>query len=367
MKTIALVSIIIGIALLTYPLFSEHETALPYQAPDLPRKDMVDIHFHGACASAVFDCFISEQTREKFFGLKFSAYLKSFGIDQADIDAQNDAEIFRQAHLLVKDSRYLSHAVVLAMDGVYDSTGKLDRQRSAVYFPNEYVGEQVGKYDNLLFGASINPERHQAIEDLTRAKQMGAVLIKWLPCTMLFDPADPKHGDFYRKLVDLNLPLLSHVGNESTIDNSQDELCDPMRLEPALKLGVTVIAAHMASLGEYQGQPAYLRLLQLIQKYPNLYVDNSATLMRNRPVDFLRSIDVSGRVFYGSDYPVLNVDILGFRLQPMDRFDDLLDHNWRSYIHEDLSNPLDKDVALKKAMGLQDREFYLFQKVIGLP
>ncbi len=195
---------------------------------------------------------------------------------------------------------------------------------------------------------------------------MGAVLVKWLPCTMLFDPADEKYIEFYRTLVRLNLPLLTHVGTETSIDNSMPELCDPLRLELPLKLGVTVIAAHMGSLGEYQGQPAYARLESLLGKYSNLYADNSAILLRNRPADFLKRVNFSERVLYGSDYPVLNIKFFGYEMQKISRFDRYFDKNWKIFIHSELSNILDRDVAVKKAMGVPESSFYRYKKLFQL-
>ena len=337
-----------------------------YTRPDQPKKDIVDVHFHAACISEKFGCFISESARKKYFGLKFSAYLNSFGVTEDAVEDQNDAKIFRQAHLLVKDSRYVAKAIVLAMDGIYDDQGQLDKEHTQVYFPNEYVAQQVDLYDNLLFGASINPERKDAIKDLYQVKKMGAKLVKWLPCTMWFDPADKKYTEFYKTLVKLNLPLLSHVGEEKSIDNSRHELCDPLKLELPLKLGVTVIAGHMGSKGEYQGQIAYERLAPLLEKYPNLYADDSATLTRNRPTDFLKRVNFGDRVLYGSDFPVLNVNILGYELQKYSRFDQYLSEDWKIYIHGELSNILDRDVAMKKALGVPESRFYLYKELFDI-
>ena len=347
--------------------FIEASKSSTYVRPDQPKKDILDVHFHGACISEKYGCFISEDTKRKYFGIKFSAYLNSFGASKEDIKNRNDAAIFSKAHMLVKDSRYISRAIVLAMDGIYDSQGELDKARTQVYFPNEYIAQQVKQYENLLFGASINPNRKNAIKDLFEVKKMGALLVKWLPCTMLIDPADEKYTEFYKTLVQLKLPLLTHVGEERSIDNSMDELCDPLRLELPLKLGVTVIAAHMGSKGEYQGQAAYARLESLLRKYPNLYSDDSATLTRNRSSDFLKKVSFGARVLYGSDFPVLNVNFFGYQLQKLSRFDPYMNENWKIFIHGELTNILDKDVAVKKAMGMPESNFHLYKELFEFP
>ena len=60
-------------------------------------------------------------------------------------------------------------------------------------------------------------------------------MIKWIPSTMLIDPADPRLTAFYRKLVELDLPLLVHTGKEETFIWAKNELCDPERLRFPLR------------------------------------------------------------------------------------------------------------------------------------
>ena len=182
-------SLLLIAALLTNCTNYEEASKSPaYTRPDQPKKDMLDIHFHAACISEKFGCYISKASRGKYFGIKFKAYLNAFGVTEEIVSKQNDAEIFKKAHLLVKDSRYISAAVVLAMDGVYDHRGELDTERTQVYFPNEYVARQVNLYENLLFGASINPDRKNAVKDLFDAKKWGAVFLNGYPALCYLIP-----------------------------------------------------------------------------------------------------------------------------------------------------------------------------------
>jgi len=64
---------------------------------------------------------------------------------------------------------------------------------------------------------------------------------------MDIDPADPRLIPFYKKLVELKLPLLSHTGKEKSFSRSDEEWGDPEKLRLPLSLGVTVVAAHIAS------------------------------------------------------------------------------------------------------------------------
>ena len=44
--------------------------------------------------------------------------------------------------------------------------------------------------------------------------RQGAILIKWIPNIMYIDPSDEKFIPFYKRLAELNIPLLTHTGME---------------------------------------------------------------------------------------------------------------------------------------------------------
>ena len=47
-----------------------------------------------------------------------------------------------------------------------DAKGELDKSRTEIYVPNEFIAKETAKTTNLLFGASINPLRHDALARL---------------------------------------------------------------------------------------------------------------------------------------------------------------------------------------------------------
>ena len=111
------------------------------------------------------------------------------------------------------------------MDGIVDrTTGLLDETRTQIYIPNDFLARELPKYPNLLFGASINPNRKDSIELLERAAAQGAVLVKWIPSIMDIDPSDEYLIPFYQKMAELGIPLLSHAGMEQSFANARDEL-----------------------------------------------------------------------------------------------------------------------------------------------
>jgi hypothetical protein len=195
---------------------------------------------------------------------RFSIYLRSFGVTQAEVLKEGDGLIGDRISQSLAQSRFVSRAVLLALDGVVDKDGNLDTNRTEVYVPNEFVAEMAARHTNLLFGASVNPYRRDALERLEWAKAHGAVLVKWIPPIMGIDPADPRLVAFYKKMVELKLPLLSHTGAEMSFTRATEELGDPEKLRLPLSLGVTVVAAHIASAEKYHGERGPDRLARLM-------------------------------------------------------------------------------------------------------
>ncbi|MEN6620482.1 MAG: amidohydrolase family protein [Smithella sp.] len=327
---------------LFYPVLS---TAATEKEP----KRIIDIHCHiagiGAGGSG---CFVSPSLRRNW---RYRIYLKAFGITEKDLEREGDAIAVKRISETVAASRLVEKAVILAMDGIIDEKGNLDMKKTEIYIPDNYVACQVRRYPNLLFGASINPHRKDAIQRLEQAKADGAVLIKWLPSVQLIDPADRRLIPFYLKMKELDLPLLCHTGSENSFTWKKDELADPERLRLPLSLGVTVIAAHSGGFGKNGGEANFKRFLRLAQEYPNLYADISALTQVNRLRSLNRLLkhrELQGRLLYGSDMPLINTVISSpffhtCHLRP-----------WTFFKIMANKNPWDRNVALNKALGVTD-------------
>ncbi len=204
------------------------------------------------------------------------------------------------------------------------------------------------RHTNLLFGASVNPYRPDALARLEWAKAHGAVLVKWIPPIMEIKPDDPRLIPFYQKMVELKLPLLSHTGEEKSFSRADEELGDPEKLRLPLSLGVTVIAAHLASSEKYQGERGPDRLARLMREFPNLYTDISALTQINKPgilKEALTCPEFSGRLLYGTDYPLINTALVS----PWYSLHLSLRQKW---VISRTKNPWDRDVLLKHDLGV---------------
>lgn len=263
---------------------------------------VIDTHVHLLALSQRNGALIGKKLRSSVL---FRAFLRtSYGYngDDEEFDRVYVAKLARK----LRDSKTTDRVVLLALDGIYDAAGKLDETRTEAYIPNDYCRRVCDEHPTFLFGASVNPNRADAIDELVRVKSLGAVLIKWLPPSQDFDPADKKYTTFYRKLADLGLPLLSHTGYEHCVPVTNPLYGDPELLVPALNEGVTVIAGHAGTSGRGHPVEFFGRYLEMLDRYPNLYGDLAAVTGLTRfgyIAEMLKRSGFMSRHLQATDYP----------------------------------------------------------------
>jgi predicted TIM-barrel fold metal-dependent hydrolase len=330
-------------------------------AADGRLEDLHVIDWHAHTAGLGYGgsgAFVNEEMRENF---RFQFFLRWVGVTERELAAEGDQLVIKRISEYIARSRLVDQLVVLAMDGIVDrTTGLLDERRTQIYVPNDFVAREVAKYPNLLFGASINPNRPDSIERLEQAAAQGAVLVKWLPSIMDIDPSDEFFVPFYRKMAALNIPLLSHTGMEKSFAHARDDLSDPLKLLLPLKHGVTVIAAHMAATGRSEGQDNFERLLSILPSYPNFYADISSLTQINRLGFLVKALNVPwtiDRMIYGTDWPLQHFPLVSpwYHVRHIG-----LANAWRL---SGIRNLWDRDVALKQALGVPDE---VFTRAVGI-
>ncbi len=328
-------------------------------------KSIIDNHVHIAgLGYGNSGCFINEGMRNNY---RFPFYLWAMDVSEDELKQYGDQILVQKVSAKIADSRTVKQAVILAMDGYIDDQGEhkgqLNRQETQIFVPNDYVAKETAKYDNLLFGASINPNRKDALQRLQKASEQGAVLVKWIPSIMNIDPSNPDYIPFYRLMAKLNIPLLTHTGMEKSFANAKDELADPMRLKLPLELGVTVIAAHIATTGESEGQDNFQRILSMIKKYPNLYIDISSLTQANKLnylAEALKDKAITAKMIYGSDWPLTFFPLTS----PWYHINHIsLEDAWEAGA---IKNQWDRDIALKKAFKVPDEVFLRTEKILNI-
>ena len=324
-------------------------------------RPIFDMHCHTAGVGAGGSgCFVSKELKNNY---RFKVYLKAFGVTLPEVEAKGDKVLLERLASHLKESRRVGAAIILAMDGVIDDQGNLDREKTEFFVPNEFVAKETSKYSNLYFGASVNPNRPDALDRLQWAKDNGALLIKWLPSIQYINPEEKSFEPFYRKLVELKLPLLTHAGQERSFTHARDELADPVRLKLPLSLGVKVIVAHAASTGQNEGEKDIDRLIGMLESYPNLYSDISSMTQINKPGylrQALKEKRFKGKLLYGSDFPLINTAAVSPWYFPLN----LTRVQMKSI--SAIENPWDRDVALKEALGVSSDIFSKPQEFFGI-
>lgn len=315
---------------------------------DLEKLTITDWHVHVAgLGYGESGNFVNEGMRNNY---RFDFFLKWMNVTEDELKTFGDQIVVKRLNDKLEQSIYIDQAVILALDGVIDKkTKKLDRENTQFYVDNDFVANQAKQYSKLLFGASINPEREDSIELLEKVYQQGAVLIKWIPSIMHFDPADEKFEPFYRKMAELNIPLLTHTGMEKSFPDTNDALADPRRLELALRSGVTVIAAHIATTGKSVGQDNFERIMPMFEQFPNLYTEISSLTQINKLGYLAKALKKPGlkdRMLYGTDWPLQSFPLVS----PWYHINHIgIKNAWRL---GKIKNKWDRDIELKRAFGV---------------
>jgi predicted TIM-barrel fold metal-dependent hydrolase len=300
-----------------------------------------DCHVH-LCA---FTPGHGHMSRSLFSSLPFRFMNHCLKIGQPSLEAEQKLKSLLVR--LLNETPELDAAVVLAFDAVYDESGQRDEANTHLFVENDYIAELSRQHKKVLFGASIHPYRRDAIAELTRCVNQGAVLVKWLPITQGIDPTHPKCLEFYEVMAALGIPLLSHTGWERTLPNI-NRLADPALLKPALDRGVIVIAAHCGTRSMPWEKSYLSSFVKMALHYEHFYGDTSALNWVPRSYAYKILINdprLKKKLVHGSDWPI--VPVPPFSQLRLDEIVEL----WRE------RNWIRRDVLIKQQMGFGEDHF----------
>ena len=307
------------------------------------RGTALDVHVHVlGSGTGGTGCWMSEAMRRSI-PLRAGLWNLGLSLSQPDLDQAYVAYLRSRIH----GAGFLRQVVVLAMDAAYTETGERDLAHTGYFTPNEYIARLAREYPEFLFGASVHPYRPDALDELDRVAAAGAVLVKWIPNVQGMTLTDARCRAFYRRMAELRLVLLCHAGDEQALSIAGQEYGDPRRLAAALEEGVTVIAAHVASLGEREGRSNFDLLADMFPRWPNLYADTSALTLITRWRVLQRVAERTGihtRLVHGSDFPLPPAGTMFFGRMALGRW-------WGAWKRENL---LRRDFELKQALGLPE-------------
>jgi uncharacterized protein len=320
-------------------VYNACKTALP---PHLANHPLVLAAWNGVDASEVWDChahlfgngrsgpgiWVSPDfDAGNTMGAKVRRAMFANGGCLGDDEALWDRRMVERIVHLLDALPVGAKAVMLAFDFTYGEKGDQRQYLTTFSVSNRYAARIAAmRPDRLEWACSVHPYREDAIEELKWCKAHGARAVKWLPPTMDIDLASPRCVPFYDALRELNLPLLTHVGQEMSVQGAhREDLGHPLALRHPLDRGVRVIAAHCASLGaspDWDALPKNatverppmvenFRLFARLMNEPRyeklLFGDISATILYNR-ADYIGEILANKawheRLLNGSDYPL---------------------------------------------------------------
>jgi len=215
--------------------------------------------------------------------------------------------------------------MLLAFEYAHDEKGAVIKEISPFHTPNAYALRTAKHYPaQFEWIASIHPYRQDSLHALGLAIKNNARAVKWLPNVMGIDPSSTLCDPFYQALVKNNLPLLTHVGAEHAVDGPNGQaMNNPLLYRRALEMGVRIIFAHCASLGQsvdidkgangpmVSNLDLFARLMSEHQFEKQLYGDLAAITQINRSRETIKKIvehdEWHDRLIYGSDYPLPGV------------------------------------------------------------
>jgi predicted TIM-barrel fold metal-dependent hydrolase len=173
-----------------------------------------------------------------------------------------------------------------------------------IHTPHKYVAGLVARNPRKYVGfMALDPTCADAIGEMEQgAWEFGLKGIKLYPVMALFNPADPKYHPFFRRAVELGLPVLTHMGTSPAtrglLKYSQPLLIDELAVAfPDLK----IIMAHL-------GHPWQRDAAMVIRKHANVYADISG--LWYRPWQGYEALvvcmewGVTHKLLFGSDYPL---------------------------------------------------------------
>jgi len=337
----------------------------------IDRSQMLDCHAHivGIGAGGT-GCWVNPELRSQLNPIKrfqFDTYRAAVGLENPETA---DADYVRRLLSLHRQMNPDGRLLALAFDMHVGEDGTEHPDTSSFYTPNDYVLRLAARHKEIVPCVSIHPYRVDAVDRLDAAAEAGARAVKWLPNAMGIDPASPLCDPFYRRLVELDLPIITHGGREYAVESShQQGFGNPLRLRRPLDAGVRLVVAHCASFGTLDDFDApngenrqaaafdlFMRLFAETQYEKNLFADISGLTLINRSSRVLRELLVAEefhhRLLNGSDYPIPALHILFSTLKL--QWAGFLDERERTLANEIAPvNPLLFDFVVKRSLRVE--------------
>ena len=282
----------------------------------------------------------------------YSLMLRKLGLRYSHLQSPDFDDLFRDRLLGFIRGSKIDAVCLLAQEAVYREDGSLWSDAGNAFVPNEYVLQLARDHEEFIPAVSIHPARPDAMEELDRCLEDGAVMMKCLPNCQNINCSDSRFRPFWNRMAEAGLPLLAHTGGEHTLQVINADYANPEILRLPLECGVNVIAAHAAT-GSGLMDPNYVpKLIEMMAEHSNLYADSSALNVLTRSHGLRPCLEnelLASRLVHGSDYPVPTSPFPAW-------LRGLIDSDQWNAIRK-IDNPIQADYQTKQAMGFPPEHF----------
>jgi predicted TIM-barrel fold metal-dependent hydrolase len=272
---------------------------------------LIDIHAHLLNSDVKFERFY-DKLAIKFFASKL-------GMDAKEL-IKNPYKAYTEGLLNnIRESKHLQKTVLFGVDERVDKKGKTLHKDITVCATNESMLELYEQNKDVIIPFfSINPLRPDALDLIDKYTELGFKGAKFLQNYWGVDTREKQFIPYFEKLKEKNLPLIVHIGSESSVHSFK--ACESIEmLDQPLEIGVNTIAAHMAlsytplgilkafSQNPKHFNPEYHTLLDMLETHDNLYADISALLTPVRAKvlrDLSSQKQIHHKLLFGTDFPV---------------------------------------------------------------
>src|SRR5438046_2376117 len=126
--------------------------------------------------------------------------LKHIGLSVGALTRSDFDQLYVENLLRLVRGSSLGRIVILAQDQVYHDDGRVMEGAGSFYVPNDYVLKLARQYPEFLPAASIHPARADALDELNRCMDQGAVMMKCLPNCHNIDCNNRKYTRFWERM-----------------------------------------------------------------------------------------------------------------------------------------------------------------------
>jgi len=207
-------------------------------------------------------------------------------------DLENTLTLLKPANLFSQmDEAGISKSVIFACEA------------PIIYSSNEYVAQFCQKFPDRLIGfASVDPKREDALKLIEEAIiKLGLKGIKFHPPLQNFYPNDKRFFPIYEKAVELNVPIVFHIGSTPFGSLVRLGQANPILIDD-IACSFPDLRIMLTHLGSFWHNEAFM----VAEKNPNVFIDTAAYIYEINTLLTPELIQRLGedKFIFGTDYPM---------------------------------------------------------------